>query len=202
MSNSFYLFFRSVEEHLEKCGSEQRVGQGSNVETTSKKDESISSQPEYEDVSDDSLEDFEPVETTNPFSLLPSDSSGDHLATMQDEDTGVSMETDTGEKPRVKFYRNESEFEDAGSVSGKYEGNIKENLTNENCVAMETGVAIDTVRRFSGLDKAAVIGINPYVNEEHADFKKFLLSLATRAKDNLVIITTSDNIKKQLDKLV
>lgn len=202
MSNSFHLFFRSVEEHLKKCGSEQKVGQGTDVETTGKKDESIKSQSEYEDVSDDSLEDFEPVETTNPFSALPSDSSGDHLATMHDEDTDVSMETDTQERPKVKFYRNESEFEDAESVSGKCEGNVQENPSNENYVAMERGVAIDTVRRFSGLDKAAVIGINPYVNEEHADFKKFLLSLATRAKDNLVIITTSDNIKKQLDKLV
>ena len=111
------------------------------------------------------------------------------------------METGSQERPKVKFYRNESEFEDSeGDRSRDHESPGKNSLKND--VAMEKGVAIDTVRRFSGLDKAAVIGINPYVNEEHADFKKFLLSLATRAKDNLVIITTSDNIKKQLDKLV
>lgn len=60
---------------------------------------------------------------------------------------------------------------------------------------MKDNVFVDTVHRFSGLDKSAVIGVNPYVNEEHANFQKFLLSLATRAKDNLVIITTSDNLK-------
>ena len=59
---------------------------------------------------------------------------------------------------------------------------------------------IDTVRGFSGLDKAAVIGINPEVNEDHADFNRFLLSLASRARDNLVIITTTDSIKEQLAK--
>ena len=60
---------------------------------------------------------------------------------------------------------------------------------------MKEGVLVDTVHRFSGLDKLAVIGVNPHVNEEHASLQKFLLSLATRAKDNLVIITTSDDLK-------
>ena len=60
---------------------------------------------------------------------------------------------------------------------------------------MKDDVFVDTVHRFSGLDKSAVIGVNPYVNEEHANFQKFLLNLATRAKDKLVIITTSDNLK-------
>jgi hypothetical protein len=33
---------------------------------------------------------------------------------------------------------------------------------------MKDDVFVDTVHRFSGLDKSAVIGVNPYVNEEHA----------------------------------
>lgn len=56
-------------------------------------------------------------------------------------------------------------------------------------------VMVDTVHRFSGLDKPAVIGVNPCVNSEHASLQKLLLSLATRAKDNLVIITTADDLK-------
>lgn len=184
---------RSVEEHLKNCGSEQKISQSSSFGAVSQKSE-------YEDVSDDSLEDYETVETSNQFSALSSDVSDENLATAPNEGSQVSMETEDHEKPRVTFYRNESEFEDPGSASEESER--KESLTSGKNVAMETGVAIDTVRRFSGLDKAAIIGINPYVNEEHADFNKFILSLATRAKDNLVIITTSDNIKKQLDKLI
>ncbi|XP_060597672.1 schlafen family member 13-like isoform X1 [Ruditapes philippinarum] len=188
---------RSVEEHLKHCGSDQYVGQSSKGKGQSEKLES--SQSEYEDVSDDSLEDFDSIETGNQFSVLSSDSS-DHLATNEKENTSIAMETGgTQKKSKVKFYRNESEFEDS-DTSRDHESPGKNSLKNE--VVKENGVAIDTVRRFSGLDKAAVIGINPYVNEEHADFKKFLLSLATRAKDNLVIITTSDNIKQQLDKFV
>jgi hypothetical protein len=181
---------------LKHCGSDQYVGQSSKSKGQSEKLES--SQSEYEDVSDDSFEDFDSIETGNQFSVLSSDSS-DHLATNEKENTSVAMETGTPEKSKVKFYRNESEFEDS-DTSRDHESPGKSSLKNE--VVKENGVAIDTVRRFSGLDKAAVIGINPYVNEEHADFKKFLLSLATRAKDNLVIITTSDNIKQQLDKFV
>ena len=63
-----------------------------------------------------------------------------------------------------------------------------------------SGVAIDTVRRFSGMDKAAIIGVNPEVNEDHADFNRFIVSLATRARDNLVIITSSETVKDKLEK--
>ncbi|XP_067657442.1 schlafen family member 8-like [Haliotis asinina] len=60
------------------------------------------------------------------------------------------------------------------------------------------GVTVDTVRRFSGLDKPIVIGLDPHVNEEHADINKFIVNLATRAKQGLFIITTSDEVLRKL----
>ena len=57
---------------------------------------------------------------------------------------------------------------------------------------------VDTVRRFSGLDRPVIIGLDPRINEEHADMNKFIVNLATRAKDSLVIITTSDSLLKKL----
>ncbi|XP_041370884.1 schlafen family member 13-like [Gigantopelta aegis] len=59
-------------------------------------------------------------------------------------------------------------------------------------------VTVDTVRRFSGLDRPVVIGLDPRINEEHADMDKFIVNLVTRAKDGLVIITTSDSLLKKL----
>lgn len=192
---------------MRSCGSEQTVGEQSSgviiSDRRSTNADNASSQAEYEDVSDDSLEEYDPVETNNQFAILQNDSSGDHLANNEIEETEtVSMENSNQEHPKVKFYRNESEFDETEVVELEHHEVAKKGSLNNNSFTMENGVAIDTVRRFSGLDKAAVIGINPYVNEEHADFNKFVLSLATRAKDNLVIITTSDNIKQQLDKLV
>ncbi|XP_046372103.1 schlafen family member 8-like isoform X2 [Haliotis rufescens] len=61
------------------------------------------------------------------------------------------------------------------------------------------GMIVDTVRRFSGLDKPIVIGLDPRINEEHADINKFIVNLATRAKQGLVIITTSDEVMKKLN---
>ncbi|KAK7109857.1 hypothetical protein V1264_013826 [Littorina saxatilis] len=60
------------------------------------------------------------------------------------------------------------------------------------------GVTVDTVRGFSGMDKSVVIGLEPHANENHADLDKFIVNLATRAKDGLVIITTSDELMKKL----
>lgn len=59
-------------------------------------------------------------------------------------------------------------------------------------------VMVDTVRRFSGLDKPIIIGLDPHANSEHADIDKFIVNLATRAKDGLVIITTSEDLLKKL----
>ncbi|KAK3585478.1 hypothetical protein CHS0354_003326 [Potamilus streckersoni] len=76
----------------------------------------------------------------------------------------------------------------------------KQQETNEirECPRGNNSVSVDTVKSFSGLDKAAIIGINPEVNEENADFNKFILSLASRARDNLVIVTTSDEVKNKI----
>ncbi|KAL4231483.1 platelet maturation [Mactra antiquata] len=195
---------RSVEEHLKNCGSDLSVKQDTEIQRKSSDDSKADGY--YDDVSDDSLEDMDVFETSNPFSVLTENCSADSIVSVESTEAPqemVTMETKSTENKKVKFYRNDSEFEDSDvSSSITVDENKPVTSTCTNSVAMDTGVAIDTVRRFSGLDKAAVIGINPYVNEEHADFKKFLLSLATRAKDNLVIITTSDNIKEQLDKCV
>ncbi|XP_069140967.1 schlafen family member 13-like [Argopecten irradians] len=61
-------------------------------------------------------------------------------------------------------------------------------------------VTIDTVKGFSGMDRSTIIGVNPRVNDDHADFNKYILSLATRARDSLVIITQSDKNKLKLNK--
>ena len=60
------------------------------------------------------------------------------------------------------------------------------------------GVTVDTVRDFSGLDKPVVIGLEPHADDRHANLDKFIVNLATRAKDGLVIITTSDELMKKL----
>lgn len=59
-------------------------------------------------------------------------------------------------------------------------------------------LTVSTVREFSGLDKSVIIGLEPHINQDHADMDKFLLNLVTRAKDSLVILTTSD---KMMDTL-
>ena len=57
---------------------------------------------------------------------------------------------------------------------------------------------ISTVKEFSGLDKPVIIGVDPHTNQSHADLDKFLLNLVTRAKDQLIILTTSDELMKKL----
>ncbi|CAL1529274.1 unnamed protein product [Lymnaea stagnalis] len=55
-------------------------------------------------------------------------------------------------------------------------------------------LTVSTVREFSGLDKSVIIGLEPHINQDHGDMDKFLLNLVTRAKDSLVILTTSDKM--------
>ncbi|GFO24700.1 schlafen family member 13 [Plakobranchus ocellatus] len=57
---------------------------------------------------------------------------------------------------------------------------------------------VSTVREFSGLDRPVIIGVDPHTNQNHADLDKFLLNLITRAKDQLIILTTSDELLKKL----
>lgn len=61
-----------------------------------------------------------------------------------------------------------------------------------------SAVTVDTVRGFSGMDKSVVIGLEPHADENHADLDKFIINLATRAKDGLVIITTSEEVMQKL----
>lgn len=155
-----------------------------------------------DDLSDVSSE--ESVELSNPFDALK---EVDSEVSLEDDlgSNSVSMVTGNSVKnPKLKFYQQDSVTEDGSdSDDVKTDKNVNNDLIPiQGAVVRDEGIAIDTVKKFSGLDKAAVIGINPYVNEEHADFKKFILNLATRAKDNLIIITTSDNIKQQLDTLM
>lgn len=60
-------------------------------------------------------------------------------------------------------------------------------------------VEVDTVKEFSGLDRGTIVGVDPKVNTEHADLNKFILSLATRARDKLVIISTFDDVQRKLE---
>lgn len=64
--------------------------------------------------------------------------------------------------------------------------------------SVQSRLTVSTVREFSGLDKPVVIGLDPHTNEDHADLNKFLLNLVTRAKDSLVILTTSDQVLEKL----
>lgn len=158
-------------------------------ETVCVQDVASSSGGDYtEELSDISSD--ESFEISNPFDALESDDS---------EVDAVGSKS----RQKLKFYQQDSVTEDGEELDDPTMATVCNNneVKSENSVAKETGFAIDTVKKFSGLDKAAVIGINPYVNEEHADFKKFILNLATRAKDNLIIITTSDKIKQKLDTM-
>ena len=151
------------------------------------------------------------IEISNQFDVLSSSSSHDDLD-LATEDLNDSREMTVDERQEVESER----LADSNSnKDGMFYGSDFEsepNETDQNLskpdkdykakVEREEKVAVDTVRGFSGLDKAAVIGINPEVNEDHADFNRFILSLASRARDNLVIITTSDSVKEQLDKYV
>ncbi|RUS74036.1 hypothetical protein EGW08_018210 [Elysia chlorotica] len=65
-------------------------------------------------------------------------------------------------------------------------------------VSSNSPLLISTVKEFSGLDKPVIIGVDPYTNQSHADLDKFLLNLVTRAKDRLIILTTSDELMKKL----
>ena len=53
-------------------------------------------------------------------------------------------------------------------------------------------VTVDTVRRFSGLERPVIIGFNPRVNEKNANFNRFMANLASRATNDVIIITTKD----------
>ena len=59
-------------------------------------------------------------------------------------------------------------------------------------------LVVSTVREFSGLDRPVIIGVDPHTDCNHADLDKFLLNLVTRAKDQLIILTTSDELMKKL----
>ena len=141
------------------------------------------------------------VEISNQFDVLSSSSSLDDLDNavemITDEVQGERSEqvSDTDTNKVTMFYGHDSDSEQTADTISKT-ANYSEKKNKEE------SVAVDTVRGFSGLDKAAVIGINPEVNEDHADFNRFILSLASRARDNLVIITTSDSVKEQLDQYV
>jgi len=84
-----------------------------------------------------------------------------------------------------------------GKRQDKEKMGVTINEITEN-MGIKENITMDTVKSFSGLDKPTVIGINPHCNEEHADFNKFVLSLATRARDNLVIISSSEIAQKKL----
>ena len=152
------------------------------------------------------------LEVSNPFGVLARSNDFEEL----DSEEEVDIEDDvvqesskinsTNIDAAVKFYGEDSDNEENYSDIVHKDNN---SFSDQECKSedqiipgqKEKGtVHIDTVRGFSGLDKAAVIGINPEVNEDHADFNRFLLSLASRARDNLVIITTTDSIKEQLAK--
>ena len=152
------------------------------------------------------------LEVSNPFGVLASSNDFEEL----DSEEEVDIEDDVVQESSkinsinidtaVKFYGEDSDNEENYSDivhKDKHSASDQEFKSEVQSVPgqKEKGtVHIDTVKGFSGLDKAAVIGINPEVNEDHADFNRFLLSLASRARDNLVIITTTDSIKEQLAK--
>ncbi|KAI8783794.1 schlafen family member 13 [Biomphalaria glabrata] len=79
-------------------------------------------------------------------------------------------------------------------IDGKFSAVPMETETN----GPSKQLVISTVREFSGLDKPVVIGFDPHINQEHANMDKFLLNLVTRAKDSLVILTTSDQMANKL----
>jgi len=193
---------RSVEEHLQSCGSDASLAR----DRSRSRSPSLapiaetSSSASLEDVSDDSLDGY--LETSNPFSALETAGSDTRLSDLEAGDRAVSMETgEENTDGRVKFYRYDSLLEEP-DVDAPETQPTPDTHTTDSVEKKAGGVAIDTVRGFSGLDRPTVIGIDPTVNEDHADFRRFLLSLATRAKDNLIIITSNGDIKHKLDEIV
>lgn len=169
---------------------------------------------DQDDNEDNAVSDSEGIEISNKFDVLSSNASPDEF---ENTDEMISEEEKTGniDKARDTKADKVTDFfgHDTDSYLGESENNLKDTLVSESdtCTSVRStpkdslmknqqSVAVDTVRGFSGLDKAAVIGINPEVNEDHADFNRFIVSLASRARDNLVIITTSNNVKEQLEK--
>ena len=154
------------------------------------------------------------LEVSNPFGVLASSNDFEELESEEEVDSEDDVVKESSKlklkstniDAAIQFYGEDSENEENYSdivhkdkqfVSGQ---ELKSEVQMVPRQEEKGTVHIDTVRGFSGLDKAAVIGINPEVNEDHADFNRFLLSLASRARDNLVIITTTDSIKEQLAK--
>ena len=169
---------------------------------------------ETENITDTSESDS--FEISNQFGVLSDCLSENEISFSDDEVDTERMEVKktthkdnnkalaTHVSKATRFYGQDSDDEssDIDNVEGKqYCMSEQPYLSKEPRYFQEDKkMAVDTVKSFSGLDKAAVVGINPEVNEEHADFNRFVLSLASRARDNLVIITTSDSVKDQLDK--
>ena len=172
------------------------------IETTGKGDNNVMPAPES-------------FEISNPFGALSRSMSLDILQNEEEMnlEDGATAEVsgmfhDTKREIEMadpntvtKFYGEDSDS-DSDSILKRQSSLLQQESSSEvlRLSQEKANVTMDTVRGFSGLDKAAVIGINPEVNEEHADFNRFLLSLASRARDNLVIITTSDNVKEQLNE--
>lgn len=75
---------------------------------------------------------------------------------------------------------------------------VTEETGEDKADARVKDVTVDTVRRFSGLDKPVIIGLDPYTDASHADLDKLIVNLTTRARDGLVIITTSDELLRKL----
>ena len=163
----------------------------------------------YAENENSAISESDSVEITNQFDVLSSSSSHDGLDNATEDPNNATKITIDGKQAEggnqllgletdkeSMFYGHDYGSEQNETALLKADEDIEEKKDKE-----ET-VSVDTVRGFSGLDKAAVIGINPEVNEDHADFNRFILSLASRARDNLVIITTSDSVKEQLDKYI
>ncbi|KAH9500557.1 hypothetical protein Btru_072253 [Bulinus truncatus] len=95
---------------------------------------------------------------------------------------------------------------DAGSPGGKQNDKndfLDGGVTSPGAMDTESSspakqLVISTVRDFSGLDRPVIIGLDPHINQDHANMDKFLLNLVTRAKDSLVILTTSDQVMEKL----
>ena len=178
--------------------------------------ETASSSVDHKHVNDggnenSTMSESDSIEISNQFDVLSSSSSHDDLDPAT-EDMNDSREMTVDETQEVESERSTDSNSNKDGMFYGSDFESEPNETDQNLskpdkdykakVEREEKVAVDTVRGFSGLDKAAVIGINPEVNEDHADFNRFILSLASRARDNLVIITTSDSVKEQLDKYV
>ncbi|GFR64910.1 schlafen family member 13 [Elysia marginata] len=128
-------------------------------------------------------------------SIFPSNSSVFQYASKDSSEcsAGQVYISDSGKEGGLKGAASLEVIKDAENNPTEIDSETPSGLSSGN-----SSLLISSVKEFSGLDRPVIIGVEPHTNQRHADLDKFLLNLVTRAKDQLIILTTSDELMKKL----